>query len=202
MTPEQTERSKIIHIHAEKNVAAINESMSGEQWKDVGRRVNALTRNNPPRPVQDRIEALWKLADEAYASTAGNVACKRGCSHCCHIAVGMLEPEAQLIGRLIKRKPAAARGRDGFDGFEFGYDNPCTFLKDGECSIYEHRPLACRIHFNVDVDNLMCQLTPPYTAPVPNLNTAAFNMAYVAIANTRGKPKMADLRDYFPRGAE
>src|SRR3990167_2374390 len=31
---------------------------------------------------------------------------------------------------------------------------PCSFLKEGRCSIYRHRPLACRLQINMDDDDI------------------------------------------------
>lgn len=113
------------------------------------------------RSVHDRLRELWELADFVGGLFADSVACKRGCSHCCHCAVTLPKAEAELIGQCINRKPANAPPRSEDESVEWGYHNRCTFLADGECSIYESRPLECRLMFSADVDDLLCQLRPP-----------------------------------------
>lgn len=42
----------------------------------------------------------------------------------------------------------------------------CVFLKNGKCSIYEQRPLVCRLLINLDDDDLLCQLVDEGESPV------------------------------------
>jgi hypothetical protein len=150
------------------------------------------------RSTRSKIRELWRIADGFGSFTGEDVACRRGCSHCCHIAVSVPKQEAQLIGELIGRKPEPAPLRISFEHVSWGYHNPCGFLRDGECSIYEHRPLACRVHYSVDTDDLMCRLDPPHTNRVPFLNTARFTYALVDIVAEGSFPHFADIREWFP----
>ena len=75
---------------------------------------------------------------------------------------------------------------------------PCAFLVDDRCSIYEHRPLACRHLFNVDVDNLLCQLVPGVAIEVPYLGMQGEQVAYVSAMGANAR--LADIRDWFPVG--
>lgn len=151
-----------------------------------------------------RLRALYALADEHFALVGDNVACRRGCSHCCHCAVAITKTEAQMLGTAIKRRPVNAPRREGRDefgnfvGFDWGYHNPCAFLKNGECSIYEHRPLTCRVHFNLDVDDVLCHLNPPIGQTVPWLDASSYRTASIRI----GGNHIADIRDFFPRQAD
>lgn len=165
-------------------------------FAEFSRRGNAILNADVPPGV--KIMALWQLADDMAARHGSDVACTRGCAHCCHIAVAVPSPEAELIGQLIGRPPAAVESRSDFTGFDYGYHNPCTFLKNNECSIYAHRPLACRIQFSVDVDNLLCRLTPPNSVSVPYFDNTSLNMALVQVCMQTARPKLADIREYFP----
>jgi hypothetical protein len=87
-------------------------------------------------------------------------ACRSGCSHCCHQAVGVSAPEVLAIAAHLQatRTPAEleaiiGRVRDADDrtrgltaADRLSPDLPCPFLgdEDQRCSIYEARPLACR----------------------------------------------------------
>jgi Fe-S-cluster containining protein len=161
------------------------------------RRANEIV--NSRRTIDAKFRALYALADDMVSHVAPHAACKRGCSHCCHIAVGMMQGEAEVLGRAIGVKPTAkVKHRSQFSGFDFGYHNPCTFLVDGECSIYEHRPLACRAHFNMDADALLCELYPPELTEVPYFNNSQLQMVAAVVCKMADKFTMQDIRTFFP----
>jgi len=195
------ERWKIVIERATANAAAIQERIGPERQAVIAAYMDHIVKSTDPTWI--RLRALNRLADEHMAFTQGNVACRRGCSHCCHCAVAVAKPEAEMIGMAIKRPPKKVSGvvkmdaSGNFEGFDWGYHNPCSFLKNGECSIYEHRPLACRVHYNLDNDDLLCQLNPPLGQPVPWLDATAYKKAYMHICGP--KPKLADIREYFPK---
>lgn len=189
--PEVSERLKEVEAIAQRNLAEINARLPTQRvsW---GRKLNSLMKSRDP--VWVRLRALYQVVDEETSFFGENVACRRGCAHCCHLGVGLSEPEAEMLGAAIKRRPRKAPNTD-LSQFDYGYHNPCTFLKNGECSIYAHRPLACRIYFSVDKDPLLCQLIPPSTPPVPGVDTTEFLHVYTVIC---GGAKIADIRQYFP----
>ncbi len=92
--------------------------------------------------------------------TSPKVACRVGCSSCCHAPVGIAIPEAILIAEtlraestddelaaLIDKTRRAESARLGLVGRERDrLRHPCPLLDeaDGACSIYEIRPLNCR----------------------------------------------------------
>ncbi|ARL25476.1 YkgJ family cysteine cluster protein [Burkholderia pseudomallei] len=189
-------RLRVVGETAQKNIEAINARRHGLVER-LTRDANALLKS--PKSKTEKIYAVWALADELYAHTAKNVACKRGCSHCCHIAVAVTPDEAEAIGKRIGRKPhrAPLRKNPGA-GFAFGYHNPCTFLRSGECSIYANRPLACRIHYSLDVDALLCELRPPQSSPVPLMNPLDANMLLLYVVQPESENCLADIREFFP----
>lgn len=157
--------------------------------------LNVRLRNclDPVRPRIKRLEQLRALAQTVNEASMPFAACKAGCSHCCHIPVSLSALEAQLIGKAIGRKPAEPNG--SFIAEDWGYRYPCPFLKDSRCSIYEHRPLSCRTHLNLDVDALLCRLVPGAAVPVPYMDMTRFQMAYIEI--THNQP-LSDIRAFFP----
>ncbi|TCK37944.1 Fe-S-cluster containining protein [Paraburkholderia sp. BL8N3] len=162
------------------------------------RHLNALFAS--PRSVQAKIEGLWLAVDEVTAIAKPHAACRRGCSHCCHIEVHMPEQEAALIGKRIGVKPKQVIGNTMRGDIKGGYDNPCPFLEHDQCSIYEHRPLACRQHVNMDRDALLCELTgEPNKVPYLNLFDYTTALAMVTAEDGR-RPKVGDIRQFFPRG--
>jgi uncharacterized protein len=164
--------------------------------KRVSARMRSIIHEN--RSMRARVLAIWELADYIGSQTTDKVACTRGCSHCCNIAVSLPKDEAALIGARIGRIPMATKPRLNADHIDWGYHNPCPFLRDGECSIYESRPLACRIHYSVDRDDLLCRLSPPYSTPVPYLNTSELTRLLMQVSSRGGMPHYADIREWFP----
>jgi Fe-S-cluster containining protein len=197
--PEVRERWKTAHQTALANVEAIQARIGDARAIEYETRLSNIlaSRQNP----KTRLRALYRLIAEHTADVKGNVACRAGCSHCCHIGVPLNPVEARMIGDVIGRDPRdVGRGPPTFDqygaleGVEWGYHNPCTFLRDGMCSIYEHRPLTCRVHFNMDRDELLCKFTGS-THQVPYMDLTQYRFAYVMI----GGVGLADIREYFPR---
>ena len=72
----------------------------------------------------------------------------------------------------------------------------CPFLKNGECAIYAHRPLACRYHYNMDDDDLLCRLEEDAEGTqVPYLNSYSMLLpSILALMPTT----ISDIRDWFP----
>lgn len=151
-------------------------------------------------PLSQRIRynKLVKLVDEASKDIMPFTACRKGCSHCCNIAALITEVEAQRISEVIGRKPAKVGAfppdvpalQDKYFGV------PCTFLKGGRCSIYEVRPIACRVHFSMADDGFFCSTAiAPQNSLVPALNLLGVDKALFMM--TMGS-KFADIRDFFP----
>lgn len=195
-------RWKILDARAVERAESIHKAIGQEQLNQLSTRMQALAMdcNSPPRL---RLRELYKVANEMMSYTTGFVACKRGCSHCCHIAVPISPIEADLIGadigmrrRVVPLRQSSEEQAAFANTFSYGYTRPCAFLVNNACSIYKNRPLACRIHYNVDDDDLLCRLDHPGPIPVPYLDVTPFYLAYIAITGT----KMADVREFFPRG--
>lgn len=142
-----------------------------------------------------RIVWLRRAADKFSAAVAPHAACRKGCAHCCHISLKMTQAEATEIGKAIGVVPA----HDAADRPERAVDNePCPFLIDGACSIYDHRPVVCRSHFNMDADDLLCQLVPGATVPVPFMDNRPIMLGVWLVGGE--SPRIADVRDWFPTG--
>lgn len=162
--------------------------------------------------LEDGLEKLHEAADAYTQATRGEVACKQGCAHCCHIAVSITEGEAALIERRTGRQrvePAAslvmsydeqdeghAKQRERTNRRHIG--TPCTFLEKAtnSCSIYEHRPLACRTQLNLDVDDLLCKLVKDKTSRVPYVDMTQFQVFLAEMSGVT--TRFADIRDWFP----
>lgn len=160
-----------------------------------------------------KAKLYWLRQEVAYTvkPISPMAACRRGCSHCCHIGVLLSATEADVIGKAIGRKPVdSPRARAPTELLKNGltpevdawradiyFGVPCTFLDaSGRCTIYEERPLACRIQLNLDRDALLCRLVPGRTVKAPYLNMHSSYMAQLSVFGPH--TKMADIRDWFP----
>lgn len=180
--------------------------------------VNAVI-NNRKMSTSAKIEALWKAVDEIGKLAGQYAACRKGCAHCCYISALISEPEAALIGKRIGVKPAKVTGITKPGDIQAGYHNPCPFLKRGECSIYDSRPLVCRKHFNIDTDALLCELIGDQASTVPYLDLRDYENALAVMTTTerdemrrdprtgrpvpvtiRMAPAVGDIREFFPKG--
>ena len=124
--------------------------------------------------------AMWlrKAAGSLHGSVASLAACRKGCSHCCHISVMLSRAEAKVIAKETRGRfnEAAVQitlddtqeRRDALEAItRQTYGQACTFLREGSCSIYSSRPLPCRLLANMDDDDLLCQLVENEAKNVP-----------------------------------
>lgn len=126
------------------------------------------------------------------------ISCKRGCTHCCNLFIACSHEEADLLYKTAKKKGIKlskkrleyqARFKNDHDYFtRFGKRTKCVFLgDDGDCMVYEQRPIACRKYFvTSSPENCMPHVeTKTQNVSVPNsfelemLATAQMNLDLV-----------------------
>jgi Fe-S-cluster containining protein len=126
--------------------------------------------------ARQAMAATSQLADGLLARAAnGTVACKPGCDHCCYQSVGVTTPEAlaivehlrqtlseQALGARAEHIRAARERTRGLSSAErYSPEHPCPFLEQGQCSIYEVRPLSCRGMNSLDAEECRNNLRDP-----------------------------------------
>jgi Fe-S-cluster containining protein len=162
---------------------------------------NALVQKALAAPTpRAKVIMLNRLADNLGAAVGPNAPCSKGCSHCCKMPVVLTEAEAKEIAKATGARLTTPkydfppRPERQFDGVA------CTFLVDGACSIYAHRPFMCRTHYVVDDDDAMCEIVPGEDIFTRQLDVRTYHEIY---AQAFGEPqlrRMADVRRFFPRG--
>ncbi len=113
--------------------------------------------------IDELINSVSTLAQKHNQS----IHCKKGCEYCCHQPVFALEYEMQYLNSFIKERFSDKRQNEiGEKADENRFNlidldktqilnskQPCPLLKNGTCSAYEARPMACRIYLSTDVNS-------------------------------------------------
>lgn len=191
------QRWKTLEWRMEKKVAAYSDIDRSSEARMLGQAASAPTMAKKIFWLRSAAAAFTKRVEK-------DAACRRGCSHCCNISVVISKQEAQVIAREIGVKINPRAGVDMKSSPDFNDENPgkmygvpCVFLRDGECSIYESRPLACRLHINMDDDDLLCRLVESVekSPRVPYLNNTEHLIASVKIFGEQ--TVFDDIRNWF-----
>ncbi|HLO76183.1 MAG TPA: YkgJ family cysteine cluster protein [Magnetospirillum sp.] len=100
----------------------------------------------------ERADRLWETirATPAFALGTRPSACRRGCGWCCHQRVGAAAVEVLTMARALRQRPQALAALAAWQPGQ-----PCAFLKDGACSVYDVRPLKCRSLWHMDERHCM-----------------------------------------------
>ncbi len=101
------------------------------------------------RQLIARVEAFGQAIRERYAA---QLTCHAGCDHCCYQAFTIFPVEAHHLAQAIAALPPEARQRlqqrlrqaDRVLPMAEA-PQPCVLLHEGRCSVYDGRPLICRI---------------------------------------------------------
>jgi Fe-S-cluster containining protein len=150
---------------------------------------------------RSKIRSLYIFADRINSAVTPFSACNTDrCSHCCHQAVALTAGEAARIGEALgvaPMRPAASYDRSASTRAYSGVR--CTFLDEqSRCSIYEHRPIACRTYFSIGATPFFCDTAiPSEQSKVRVLELSRFWYAYAVIFND---PLVGDIREFFPQG--
>ncbi len=100
------------------------------------------------------------------------IACRKGCAHCCYNLVTASAPELSFLADHIQSLPAemssklqenirlSAEKVQGLTAAErISVSVPCPLLGDeGACLVYEHRPLSCRAFVSFDVEACIAEI--------------------------------------------
>ena len=116
--------------------------------------------------MYDAIDELIDSLSELSREQNEPIKCKNGCAYCCHQPVFALDYEMQYLNSFIKEKFTVQKQNEirtrannnlqklsGLTELEiFDSKHPCPLLEDESCSVYEVRPMACRIYLSTDLN--------------------------------------------------
>lgn len=200
LAQRQRERAPLAMALAAEKLEALDAADTAGALVAASQRASTLTQR-----------VVWlQRAASAWARPLEPVsACRKGCAHCCHIAVTISRVEATLISRATGRALAVPRSPVRLDmemdaqALEIAQarlqqlkaPSPCPFLKESSCSVYEQRPIACRVLINLDDDDLLCRHVQGEMAAVPYAD--ARSLKALALS-AQASSEFADIRDFFP----
>tara|TARA_B100001105_G_scaffold12875_3_gene9461 strand:+ start:4252 stop:4983 length:732 start_codon:yes stop_codon:yes gene_type:complete len=164
--------------------------------------------------VYRRLDAALSTAEDPPGHT---LACRSGCSYCCHYHVYVTVPEALAIAEHLRTLPVpkrdvflqrlrsnAARASELGKEAHIQTNVACAFLStEGACDIYALRPSACRRHHSYDVTPCRTTYEDPSCAdqnpmsPARHATTDAFHAAAATVAAQKG----FDIARYEMSGA-
>lgn len=104
--------------------------------------------------LKSKRRKFFELADVFNRKIGEYAPCKKGCAHCCYMPTMIYAHEAEILGQATGIKPAPVPHRERSAVMadavrQFG--PPCPFLsKENSCTVYENRPLICRIHHSLN----------------------------------------------------
>lgn len=157
--------------------------------------VQALAQDRSPMALVrlglEAVRSCQAVSEDLYRDYKPPLACSEGCDLCCYPPVSATVPEvANIVAYVLSRLPTEEQDRierrvhevarqvallTGRQRIERNI--ACPYLRDGCCTIYEVRPLACR-GFN-STDRSVCEKVfaqpeapPPVPAFVPLMASA------------------------------
>lgn len=151
-------------------------------------------------PKQRKYFSIQVIANLAMEKVSPSTPCRKGCSHCCHYSLPISQLEARLLeeasGRKMNRWAFSRTAfqqqqRINFDGAKYK-GKPCPFLVDNACSVYEHRPVQCRVHHVLEADETKCDPHGDH-----NVATYALDWITAPTAQLLANEQYADIREWF-----
>jgi len=119
---------------------------------------------NKHASFRSRWRLLIALADKFNAALGELATCRFRCAYCCSLRTLIYRHEAVLLTRASGREYVELPFRPQqkvLAEIETLPFRPCPFLAGGRCSVYEKRPMICRLHNSFNDNPLDCDLNAP-----------------------------------------
>lgn len=200
-----------LRTHAERAAALAADKVARSARVPAPHAPPLLAAAQRARTARQRVVWLQRWGEAQVSVLAKEAPCRRGCAHCCHMAVHITSIEADLLAaasgrtwtqpanaptvqRLLEQADSADTLASWQQADERVAGTPCPFLDGHECSVYEHRPFACRTHLSLADDDELCRLIEGVEVPVPRVDTRLMVGYFLS-----GQPAavLADIRAFF-----
>ncbi len=143
----------------------------------------------------DLTRAAMNVADAFGEIFAPHTICKKGCNYCCHVDVRISREEAQIISEHTGVNYDDSQ--EALSKRHEHYGKPCSFLTEEGCSIYEARPLACRLHFSLLDTPTMCDTRIVDShVKLTGLDT---EWLWTTLRSKGAGSPVKDIRKFFPK---
>ncbi len=154
-----------------------------------------------------RHSRLEQLADRVNAAIAPLAACRKGCHYCCSMVTLIYRFEAVRLATITGRKMVELPYRSHDQVIQINRLRPqqqCVFVNDGNCAVYEHRPMICRLHHSLANDAEPCRtMVPGHTNGVMMYDPDFVEVPYHELVRaTRPREPWGAITEFFPVGGE
>ncbi len=158
-------------------------------------KADALARiiNSPNLILGEKLEAIYTYLEDFKLYIGQYASCSKGCSYCCCIDVNITSLEAEYLS--IKANKPLKRSKS----ITTGHRSPCPFLSTiGDCSVYKHRPIACRYLFafgnpeNCKPGHIQFEYGSPASNYGNNIFKSIISWLHLCVGD-----EVRDIRDYF-----
>ena len=152
------------------------------------------------RPYKAVVRRSHKFADDLVKAldVPARSPCKAGCNACCSHGVELTAIEAAVIQNeyqvqafgIVEDKVLLPPPHTKYDGIM------CPFNKEGNCQIYDHRPIACRVFYSLEKTSANCYVADgglQFNHRSSNVFADVTTMLAMG-TNIKG---MMDIRDFF-----
>lgn len=180
-------------------ILASNPWMAPESIADVCYRIQTSNAN-----FQSKESKLVGLADKVNQAVQPHAACHKGCSHCCSMVTLIYRYEAvrlaQVSGRMMVDLPFRPHDAVLLAGAKVN-GKLCPFVVGGCCSVYEQRPMICRLHHSLNDDPKDCivSLEARGMAPVSMYDPDYVEVPYHELVRSRTPAEpWGAITEFFP----
>ena len=194
------------HERPQEILRKLEECIATNPWMEpaiLSQRVRRIALENASTKI--KLKKLIKLSDATVDALRPHTACRAGCAHCCRLPTLIYEHEAVVMaeasGHEMVRPPYRSREEVLTASLTY-YGHSCPFLIDSKCSIYEHRPVVCRVHHSLNDDESNCEkrLLLGNVVEIPQYDPDIIEMPYHYLVLARNaRETWGCIPEFFPK---